>query len=148
MAKPYFIIIAMLISVATYCQKFETKQGSIENLSGITQYKIIFEYPSELEIHKYRSEKDYVDYQFNKREAKKEGSGEKFKELWFQNRENRYEPTFIQNFNNFHLESKHVAVSKNYKQAEHTMVVKILFIHPGKDIVLWPSIGLIRHKQW
>lgn len=99
--------------------------------------KIIFEYPSDLEVHKFNSEKEFLEFQVNKRENKKAGSGEEFKELWFKNRANRYGPTFIKEFNDFRLEDRHVTVSRNYQEADHTMVVKVLFIDPGKDIVLW-----------
>ena len=137
MAKQLLILVTLFISYASFCQKFETEKGTLENLTGIAQYKVVFEYPENLEVHKYGSESEFLKIQVDKRESKKPGSGEEFKELWFENRVNRYEPTFIKEFNNFMLENRHVTVSKNYKEADHTMVVKIHFIHPGSDIVLW-----------
>lgn len=137
MIKQLFILVIVFVSTSSFCQKFETEKGTLENLTGIKQYKIVFEYPENLEVHKFDSEADFIKAQVDKRESKKAGSGEQFKKLWFENRENRYEPTFIKEFNNFMLEDRHVTVSKNYKEAEHTMVVKVHFIHPGSDIVLW-----------
>lgn len=137
MTKQLFFITALLISYSGFCQKFEAQTGTLENLTGIKQYKIVFEYPADLEVHRFGSEADFLKVQVTKRESKKAGSGEQFKKLWFENRENRYEPTFIQEFNDFMLEDRHVTVSKNYKEAEYIMKVKIHFIHPGKDIVLW-----------
>ncbi|MGI9552873.1 MAG: hypothetical protein ACR2MT_16835 [Aurantibacter sp.] len=137
MTKQLFTILGIFIVGSIYGQKFEANQGSIDNIIGINQYKLVFEYPADLEVHKFESEKDFVEYQVNKRENKKAGSGETFRELWFQNRENRYEPTFVREFNDFYLEDRHVTVSRNYKEADHTMVIKVLFINPGKDIVLW-----------
>ncbi len=137
MTKQLFIIAALFISCSAFGQKFEADKGSIDSIIGVKQYKIIFEYPSDLEVHKFNSEKEFLEFQVNKRENKKAGSGEEFKELWFKNRANRYEPTFIKEFNDFRLEDRHVTVSRNYQEADHTMVVKVLFIDPGKDIVLW-----------
>ncbi len=137
MTKQLCILLALALSGSMFSQKFETDKGAIENLAGIKLYKIVFEYPDDLEVHKFGSEVDFLRTQVNKRESKEAGAGEKFKELWFKNRENRYEPTFIKEFNGFMLEDRHITVSKNYKEVEHTMVVKIHFIHPGKDIVLW-----------
>jgi len=137
MVKQLLILALFFIYGTGFSQKFETETGSLENLSGIAQYKVVFEYPESLAVHKYGSEEDFLNHQVTKREDKNPGSGEKFKELWFKNRANRYEPTFIKEFNNFMLEDRHVTVSKNYKEAAHTMVIKIHFIHPGHDIVLW-----------
>jgi len=137
MTKRLCILLALAISCSSFCQKFETDKGTLDSLTGITQYKVVFEYPEDLEVHKYGSESAFLKAQVDKRENKKVGSGEQFKKLWFENRENRYEPTFIKEFNNFMLEDRHVTVSKNYKQAEHTMLVKVHFIHPGSNIVLW-----------
>lgn len=137
MTKQRYTIIALFLVGSIYAQKFEVNQGSIDNIIGIKQYKIVFDYPSDLEVHKFNSEKEFLEYQVDKRESKKAGSGEEFRELWFENRANRYEPTFIKEFNDFYLEDRHVTVSRNYEEADHTMVVKVLFIHPGKDIVLW-----------
>jgi|GEM_PF-4933719 len=135
--KQLCIITALLFSLLNFGQKFETEKGTIDNLSGVQQYKIVFEYPENLEVHKYSSEADFIKAQVDKRESKKAGSGERFKKLWFENRENRYEPTFIQEFNSFMLEDRHVTVSKNYKEAQHTMVVKVHFINPGNNIIVW-----------
>lgn len=137
MTKHLFTIISLLIVSSMYGQKFETNQGSIDNIIGIKQYKVVFDYSSNLEVHRFNSEKEFLEFQVNKRENKKAGSGEEFRELWFQNRANRYEPTFIKEFNDFYLDDRHVTVSRNYTEADHTMVVKVLFINPGKDIVLW-----------
>ncbi len=137
MTKQLLILSTLFVSIQVFGQKFEVDKGSIDNIVGIKQYKLVFEYPSNLEIHKYGSESEFLEYQINKRESKIPGSGEEFKDLWFKNRENRYEPTFVREFNDFYLEDRHVTVSRNYQEAEHTMIVKVHFIHPGKDIVLW-----------
>ncbi|MBM1105538.1 hypothetical protein JQC67_05220 [Aurantibacter crassamenti] len=137
MIRQLLFLVALFISYSGLCQKFETEKGSLENLSTIDQYKIVFEYPDNIEIHNFDSEADFLKAQVAKREKKESGSGEEFKKLWFENRANRYEPTFIQEFNGFMLEDRHVTVSKHYQEAEYTMAVKIHYIHPGNDIVLW-----------
>ncbi|MEO9891982.1 hypothetical protein [Aurantibacter sp.] len=137
MTKHILFFIALIISYSGFSQKFETDKGALENLAEINQYKIVFKYSDNLEIHNYDTEEAFIKAQVAKREKKESGSGEEFKKLWFENRTNRYEPTFITAFNNFMLEDRHVTVSKHYSEAKHIMIIKVHFIHPGIDIVLW-----------
>ena len=130
------IILFCLIAktALTYSQKFTTDEGDIDNIKGISNYSIVFEYSSDLEIPNYNSEKDFLEFQVNKREKKETGSGEKFRKLWFENRINIYEPKFIEQFNLFKLKKRKINVGKNNANASHIMVVKISFIYPGYDV--------------
>lgn len=137
MKKNAFLVFFIFSIWLTRGQKFQTDQGSLNNIKGVEQYNILFEYPADLKIPHYDSEEDYINSQVSKREKRKIGSGEEFKKKWFENREKRYEPAFIENFNGFRLKKRSVTVEKNNTTAKYTLVIKIVFIYPGYDITAW-----------
>lgn len=127
----------LLNTTFVFSQKFSTDKGDINNIKGINEYNIVFEYATDLEIPNYNSEKDFLEFQVNKREKKEVGTGEAFKKLWFENRKNIYEPKFIEKFNAFRLKKRQVTVSADNTNSEHTMVIKVLMIYPGYDVVVY-----------
>ncbi len=136
------IINIFLVSIFTSCsflfaQKYETNLGSLKNIEGISEYKVVFEYDSLLKIPNYDSEASFITFQINKRERKIKGSGRIFKEQWFGNRKNIYEPEFIKEFNNFKLKKRKINIGKENPNANHTMVITTSFIYPGYDATVW-----------
>ncbi|HAB28515.1 MAG TPA: hypothetical protein DCE27_13045, partial [Xanthomarina gelatinilytica] len=93
------LFLALLFSTSLlFSQKSKVQEGDWKNLKGITEYNLVFDYAN-LEIPKYDSEEDFLKDKMAKRDEKEPGTGEKFKESWFADRENRYEPKFIESFN-------------------------------------------------
>ena len=131
------LYLTFLVSVISYGQKYEKDLGDIKNLDGVRQYKVAFEYSEELKVPTYRSEKEYLTDQEQKKNSKEDGTGELFRNLWFDNRTNRYEPTFIKEFNDFRLKEKQVTVSKNYSEVRHIMLIKLKLIYPGYEGLIW-----------
>lgn len=130
-------IICLLLIVKTafiFSQKITTDKGNLDNIQGISNYSIVFEYASDLKIPNYKSEEDFLDFQARKREKKEPESGELFRKLWFENRITIYEPTFIEQFNLFKLKNREIHTSKNNATADYTMIVKVNFIYPGYDV--------------
>ena len=80
-------------------QVFKTDVGSLEAISGIDRYKIVFEYAEDLKIPKYDSEEAFLESHAKKKDKKELGSGEIFKNQWIPNRSEQFEPKFIQEFN-------------------------------------------------
>ena len=74
-----------------------------------------------------------------KREEKEPGSGEKFKESWFADRENRYEPKFIESFNKRFDDGK-VVVGKDLG-SEYIMEVQSTLIYAGYNV------GIVRQNS-
>lgn len=124
-------------------QQFDVVSGAIENISGIERYNIVFEYASDLQIPRSDSEQDFLRKQFEKREQKEPGSGELFKKLWFENRVNLYEPTFIQQFNSFRVDNRQVTVAKNITSTEYNMKIKTISITAGYDDFFYVEEGEI-----
>ncbi|HLV69384.1 MAG TPA: hypothetical protein VKY34_01670, partial [Xanthomarina sp.] len=66
-------------------------------------------------------------------DEKEPGTGEKFKESWFADRENRYEPKFIESFNK-RFDDGEIKVDKDLENAEYTMKVHTTLIFAGYNV--------------
>lgn len=137
----YFIF--LLSCLTLQAQQFEEVAGTVENIAGIKRYNVVFEYSSNLKIPKNDSEEDFLQKQYEKRELKKSGAGESFKKLWFENRINLYEPTFIQQFNSFSLDDRQVTVAKNISSTAYTMKIETVSIAGGYDDFFYVEEGEI-----
>lgn len=123
----------LLCFESTYGQVFKTETGSLEALSGINRYKVVFEYAEDLKIPKYDSEEAFLETQVKKKNKKELGSGEDFKNQWITNRTQQFEPKFIQEFNFFNLKEKQVTVARNVSDYDFIMVVHTSLIDPGNS---------------
>lgn len=132
-SKSIFISLFLLFAFTSNAQIFKTNKGNLESLSGVERYKISFEYSEDLKIPKFESEESFLKEYARKKDKKKLGSGEAFKNAWYTNRELLFEPKFIQEFNFFNLKEKQVTVAKNISDAEYTIVVKTLLIDLGNS---------------
>ncbi|MFT3793734.1 hypothetical protein [Flavobacterium sp.] len=126
--KKAFLLL-LLIATGTQAQRYEILSGDMKKLEGITDYNITFDYKG-MTVHGYATEEEYLADKMKKRE-KHEGKAEKFKEDWFANRENLYEPAFINYFNGVFKKGE-VKVGKN-PEAKYTMEVKTTWVYPGYD---------------
>lgn len=113
-------------------QKGKIQEGDWKNLKGITKYNLVFDY-SNLEIPKYDNEEEFLKDKMKKREDKEAGAGERFKESWFADRENRYEPKFIESFNKRWKENE-IVVDRDFDEAEHTIKIHTTFLYAGYNV--------------
>lgn len=126
-------IILMFLSISfIYAQKSKVQQGDWKNLKGITKYNLVFDY-SDLEIPNYDNEESFLKDKMQKREEKEKGDGERFKKSWFDDRENRYEPKFIESFNK-RWDDNEVVVGKDLADAEYTIMIHTTFMYPGYNV--------------
>lgn len=152
MTKPFYILLLFMGSTLfAYGQLFQTDTGSLEAISGVVRYHIIFEYADDLKIPKHASENAFLEAHSKKIAKKEGGSGELFKNKWVSNRAKLFEPKFIQEFNFFNLKEKQVTVAPNISDAAYTMVVRTTSINPGnsnfffkKDAQLWVYIRIYK----
>lgn len=118
-------------STFLFAQKAKVLEGSWKNLKGISNYDLVFEYEN-LEIPKYDSEEEFLKDKMQKREEKEAGAGERFKKNWFADRENRYEPKFVESFNK-RFDDGEVKVGKE-NGAEYIMKIHTTFMYPGYNV--------------
>src|SRR5690554_1005308 len=133
------LFFALLFSTSLlFSQKSKVEEGDWKNLKGITEYNLIFDY-SNLEIPKYDSEGDFLKDKMAKRDEKEPGTGEKFKESWFADRPNRYEPKFIESFNK-RFDDGEIKVGKDI-DAEYTMKIHTTMMYAGYNV------GVVRQNS-
>lgn len=136
--KNLLLITVLLLSTSLLAQKVKVTQGDWSNLKGISEYNVVFDY-SNLQIPKYDSEEEFLKDKMAKRDEKEPGTGEEFKKSWFSDREEFYEPRFIETFNDRYKDGA-VKVEKD-SNAEYTMKVHTTMIYPGYNV------GVVRHNS-
>lgn len=125
------IVFALLfVSSIMTAQDMEVVKGDFKNLKGITEYNLTFDY-SNLKVDKFDTEEAFLLDKMKKREEK--GTDDDFKKSWFADRENRYEPKFIESFNK-RFDKGEVKVGKGLTTAKYTMNIKTSWIYPGYNV--------------
>lgn len=128
--KTKTLLIALLITSFTFAQKAKVLDGSFKNLKGITEFNLVFDY-TDVQVPKYKSEEEFLADKVKKRNEKEAGTGDKFRESWFADREARYEPKFIESFNKRY---DHLKIDRDLDTAEYTMVVHTTLLYAGYNI--------------
>ncbi|SIS74483.1 hypothetical protein SAMN05421766_103768 [Zobellia uliginosa] len=128
--RRHLVLALLVVTATTYAQKMKINKGDIKNLKDISTYTLEFDY-SDVQIPKYDSEEDFLADKMAKREEKEAGKGEEFKKSWFADREERYEPKFIESFNK-RFEDGEVVVSKD--PADYTMKIHSTKIYAGYNV--------------
>ncbi len=126
--KNVLLLVAVVFSTALFAQK--PTKGSFATLKGITEYNLVFDYEN-LKVDKFKTEEDFLKDKMEKRDEK--GTAENFKTSWFADREAKYEPKFMECFNNS-MKKKGVTVQKDLTSAKYTMHVKTSWIYPGYNV--------------
>lgn len=132
MKKQILILALILTTLTIYAQKPKVQEGSAKNLKGITVYNLEFNY-ADLQIPKYDSEEEFLEDKMAKREEKEAGSGEKFKKSWFADREDRYEPKFIESFDK-RFKNGEIQVGKDLENAKHTIKIHTTKMYAGYNV--------------
>ncbi|MFC4686497.1 hypothetical protein ACFO4P_06060 [Epilithonimonas pallida] len=128
--KKLFLLGLIAVSTFLTAQKMKVTSGSFAALKGITLYDVTFDY-SNLKVDKFKTEEDFLKDKMKKREEK--GTDDDFKKSWFADREDRYEPKFIESFNK---REPSIQVGKN-NGAPYVMTVKTTWIYPGYNVGAW-----------
>ncbi|MGB1307308.1 MAG: hypothetical protein ACPG6B_00255 [Oceanihabitans sp.] len=132
MKKLVSITFLLFFTTIMVGQKAKVLEGDWKSLKGNATYNLVFDY-SDLEIPKYKNEEEFLKDKMKKRDDKNPGTGEKFKKSWFADRENRYEPKFIESFNK-RWKNDEVQVGKNLESAEYTIKVHTTFMYAGYNV--------------
>jgi len=128
--KKITVLTLLLISSFAIAQKMTVKKGYFKKLKGITEFNVEFDY-SNLKVDKFKTEEEFLADKMKKREEK--GTDEDFKASWFSDRENRYEPKFIESFNK-RFDKGEVKIEKANTSAKYTIKVKTTWIYPGYNV--------------
>lgn len=134
MKNQLLMMVVLLFTSLAFSQKVKITQGDYKSLKGITEYNLVFD-NSNLSIPKYKSEEEFLEDKMSKRDEKDSDTGEKFKQSWFADRENRYEPKFIESFNK-RFNKNEVKVGKDLN-SEYIMKVHTTLMWAGYNVGVW-----------
>ncbi len=130
------MIALVLVSTVTMAQSKRVLSGDFKNLKGITAFNLVFDYTN-LKVDKFETEEAFLEDKMKKREEK--GTAEDFKKSWFSDREERYEPKFIESFNKRFDGA--IKADKNLASAKYTIKIQTLWIYPGYNV------GIVRQPS-
>jgi len=98
MKKIIFSSLAILMTFTMVAQKGKVVQGKWKSLDGIEQFDLEFDY-SNVEIPEFDKEEDYITQKMKEKDEDEPGQGEIWKQKYFADREDHFEPKFIESFN-------------------------------------------------
>lgn len=107
-------------------QKIKVTEGSLDALDGVKEYNIEFTYEN-MAVGKFKTEAEYIEKkkaEYNKKEA---GKGDKWAESWVNDRASRFEPKFIEKFEEY-------SGAKAKGNAKYTLIFNTSFTEPGFNI--------------
>jgi hypothetical protein len=130
------LFLFIFTSFSVFGQRYKILSGDLKNLKEITEYNCTFDY-KDMEVNGYESEEAFLKDKIEKRKKYDNGQDLKgkavaFEKDWFEDRKNKYEPGFINYFNE-QLEDKNVKAVTN-PEAKYTLNVKTTWIYPGYEV--------------
>ena len=123
------ILAAILLALPLQGQKIKVSKGNISDLKGITQLKLVYDY-SDVAVGKFDKEADYVVEKVEERNEDEPGSGDAWKEDWYGDRTEQYEPKFEE------LLNKYAPWLESGKEVEASVILHVhtKFIEPGFNV--------------
>lgn len=113
--------------------QIKTASGDISVLAGEKELSISFGY-SNINIHGFESEEEFIKDKVKIREDHKPGTGKQFRESWFADRDTVYAPLFIKNLNRALSEDRKISASRNNSKAKYNLHIETLWVYPGYNV--------------
>ena len=130
--KTLFVMATMcLLATGVYAQKIVLEKGNIDFLKNEKEVTVKFTYEN-MKVGK-MTEEAYIKKRKSDIEAKKPGEGEKWFQAWIQDRSLRYEPKFIELFND-QMSAKNGVTLDAGSGGKYLMTVNTFFFEPGFNI--------------
>ncbi len=132
MKKVLLSLVIVFIGFQLNAQKITLQSGSMSALKGVSSIDLKFVYPEEMHVGK-MTQQAYMEKHMKEAEAKQAGGGEKWKQMYFDDREQHFAPKFTDLFNNG-LKKYGMDARENNEEAKIQLVVKTTFMEPGFNI--------------
>ena len=136
----FAISIIVLGSLTANAQRIKTKSGNENIIKNESTINIEFVYDG-LSVGKYDVEADYIKAKTDEYNKKEPGRGDSWARSWVSDRESRFEPRFINEFQ----DATGMTVKKD---AKYTLVFKTTSIEPGYNIVISRKNAEIDAEAW
>ncbi|MBC8486924.1 MAG: hypothetical protein H8D45_12920 [Bacteroidetes bacterium] len=130
--KILLVSLAIIFSGMVYGQKIKLVSGDLNFLKGQKVLKVEYNY-EDMSVGKFDNEEDYIAQKVKDYNEDEPGKGEKWREAWFNDRADRYQPFFEELINKY-LEDNKVVVSPVSKDAKYTKILKTTFTEPGFNV--------------
>ena len=127
--KILLVGIAIFFSGMLYAQQIKLVSGNLDFLNEQTKIMIKYDY-ADMAVGKYENESDYIDEIVNERNEDKPGSGDDWRDDWFNNRTEKFHPAFESALNR-KLKKRGVAIGYMFEDAKYTLLMKIVKTEPG-----------------
>ena len=119
------IICSIVFTSFSYAQRYHIYEGGFENLKDIKSFTVAFDYEN-IQVHGFDSEEDFLKEKMEKRKSNPEKAAA-FRRDWFSNRDQYYNPAFINYFNNYFKKGERKIVT----DSPYLMKVNLTWIYPG-----------------
>jgi hypothetical protein len=130
MKKQILLLLAAAFVFQLQAQKLKLS-GDLGMLKGEKVFDITFTY-DHLKVGK-MSEEQYMSKKMKEADEDEPGKGEKWKEMWYEDRTSHYEPKFTELLNDY-VKKAGVVFEPNAEGAKYELVVHTTFIEPGFNI--------------
>jgi len=130
MKKQVLLLFAGLLVFQLQAQKIKVTDGSLSQLKGQDQFDISFTYDKNLKVGKL-TEAKYMEKKMADADKDEPGKGEKWKEMWYDDRTAHFEPMFLELLN---ANTKNVVFRDGMAGAQYMMIVNTVFIEPGFNV--------------
>ena len=117
-----------MITGNSYAQKIKV-DGDLKFLKDVKALELAYSY-DHMSVGKYDNEEDYLNERAAKRNEKEPGAGDKWKEDWVNDREERFEPKFEELFNEY-IAEKGMKAGKEMDDAPVKLLIHTTFTEPG-----------------
>lgn len=132
MKRKLLLMLAVTVMFQLQAQKIKLTDGNLKFLKGEELIDISFTYDEDLKIGKL-SEADYISKKMADAEEDEPDRGEKWKAMWYEDRQVHFEPMFIELINEY-VDKKDVVFRPDIRNAKYKMIVNTVFIEPGYNI--------------
>ena len=133
MMKLTLLLTFALIVLGASAQKIKHTKGNMDFLKTQDELSLSFVYPDNINVGKL-TEDEYIKTKMEKAEDKEKGAGEEWKENWYKDREDHYQPKFAQVFNDNIKDEKRDLFIDESITAEYGIIVTTTFIEPGYNV--------------
>ena len=129
MKKIALVVLCMVLSLTVSAQKGDLKSGDWKAISGITTFDLEFEYGN-VTVPDFDTEEDYIKQKMKEKNEDKPGEGEVWRKRYFADREEHFEPKFIESFN----KRGDWKTGKDLDDAEHVIKVDVTMLSHGWNV--------------
>ena len=137
------IYLMVVLANSAMAQKVQLKEGDVAPLFDQKSISIKFTYDNMvIGKSKTKTEESYVSEKKKELNEKEAGRGDKWSQAWVDDRENRFEPQFIELF------SKHSGIAVNKENNTYTLIFKTTRTEPGWNVGVMRVAAFIDAEVW